>query len=65
MIGGDYNELDVSDGREANVLYYFLRHGFPPGHEASSPVVLENLKRYCTLDTEAMVRIVEQLRALS
>jgi hypothetical protein len=64
MIGEDYAGLEVSDGREANVLYYFLRHGFPPGHEMAPRAVLENLTRYCALDTEAMVRIVAHLRGL-
>lgn len=64
MIGEDYAGLEVSDGREANVLYYFLRHGFPPGHETAPQAVLESLERYCALDTEAMVRIVAHLRGL-
>jgi hypothetical protein len=64
MIGGDYGELEVADGRDANVLYYFLRHGFPAGQELDGEAVLEDLKRYCSLDTEALVHIVETLSLL-
>jgi hypothetical protein len=64
MIGGDYGELEVADGRDANVLCYFLRHGFPAGQELDGEVVLEDLKRYCSLDTEALVHIVETLSLL-
>ncbi len=61
MIGGEYGNLEVADGRDANVLYYFLRHGFPAGQELDDGAVLEDLKRYCSLDTEALVHIVESL----
>ncbi|NBF40354.1 MAG: DUF2779 domain-containing protein [Spirochaetes bacterium] len=64
MIGGEYGELEVADGRDANVLYYFLRHGFPDGQELDGEVVLEDLKRYCSLDTEALFHIVEYLWSL-
>lgn len=64
MIGSDYAELEVADGRDANVLYYFLRHGFPAGQELDGEAVLEDLKRYCSLDTEALVHIVETLSLL-
>lgn len=64
MIGGDYGDLEVADGRDANVLYYFLRHGFPAGQELDGETVLEDLKRYCSLDTEALVHIVENLSSL-
>ncbi len=64
MIGGDYGNLEVADGRDANVLYYFLTHGFPAGQELDDEAVLEDLKRYCSLDTEALVHIVECLSSL-
>ncbi|MFO7781382.1 MAG: DUF2779 domain-containing protein [Spirochaetia bacterium] len=64
MIGGEYGDLEVADGRDANVLYYFLRHGFPAGQELTADAVLEDLKRYCSLDTEALVHIVGNLSLL-
>ncbi|MFP4567120.1 MAG: DUF2779 domain-containing protein, partial [Spirochaetaceae bacterium] len=62
MIGGEYGDLEVADGRDANALYYFLRHGPPPGLELDGEAVLDDLRRYCSLDTEALVHIVEKLR---
>jgi hypothetical protein len=62
LVGSDYEDLEVADGRAANVLYYFLRHGFPAGQERDSGEVLEQLERYCSLDTAAMIEIVRALR---
>jgi hypothetical protein len=64
IVGDEYGNLEVADGRDANVLYYFLRYGFPEGHDARPEIVLESLERYCSLDTEAMLRIVEKLRSV-
>jgi len=64
MIGGDYGDLEVADGRDANVLYYFLRHGFPPGQEIDGEAALGDLMRYCALDTKALVHIVEHLSSI-
>jgi hypothetical protein len=64
MIGGDYRDLEVADGRDANVLYYFLRHGFPAGEEIDGEAALEDLMRYCALDSKALVHIVEHLSSV-
>lgn len=64
VAGEDYDALFISDGRQANVYYYFLRHGFPMAHDLDPSQVLEELKRYCSQDTEAMVRIVDHLKEI-
>lgn len=64
LVGSGYGDLDVSDGRDANVLYYFLIHGFPAGHDADPQRVLADLKRYCSRDTEALVAVLEKLQSV-
>lgn len=69
LVGTAYEDLEVADGRAANVFYYFLRYGFPEGHEPSSNGfgpssggLLEKLEHYCSLDTAAMIEIVRALQ---
>ncbi|MFP4703470.1 MAG: DUF2779 domain-containing protein [Spirochaetaceae bacterium] len=64
LVDEGYASLGVSDGRDANALYYFLRYGFPAALEVDEGEVLERLKRYCSFDTGAMVAVFRRLCAL-
>lgn len=66
----NYSELAVKDGYTANLAYRYLRSIPPEGSAAvsSTPVSLDlltnNLVEYCTMDTLAMVRIMNELRSI-
>jgi hypothetical protein len=57
-----HSNLDVSDGLHARRLWTetFLKGE----HEGSEEQILEELSKYCTLDTYAMVRIYQLLRKI-
>lgn len=65
----DYSDLVVKDGYTANFAYRYLmsatgdtwNEGSPAG---SSAALTDDLVRYCTMDTLAMVRIMNQLRSI-
>jgi len=53
MTGKGYDDLEISDGTTASIM--FLKDG-------SNQKVREDLLKYCKLDTEAMVWMIEELR---
>ena len=58
-----YKEMDVSDGLKARRLWTetVLGGKYPEQREK----IIDDLSKYCTLDTFAMVRILEELRKTS
>ena len=59
-----YDDLDIADGGNASLQYFYSVHGLN-GKQASSEEVKkirENLLKYCGLDTEAMIWILDVLR---
>lgn len=59
FIGNDYSKLEIQEGGNASRLYLdFLKSGL---NEKEKNVLLNNLKKYCELDTLAMVKLLELL----
>ncbi len=69
LTGEDYSDLVVKDGYTANFAYRYLA-GMAEDTAAddaaavSSAALTDNLVRYCTMDTLAMVKIMEELRSI-
>jgi hypothetical protein len=55
-----YKELNVSDGLLARRMW--TQTILEGKNREKRPVIMDDLSRYCTLDTLAMVRILEELR---
>lgn len=61
LTGSHYEDMDV--GGE-DVGYEFIRITFGEMDEDEAQAVRDTLKKYCKLDTEGMIHIVEELRRL-
>ena len=62
VTGADYEHLEIADGREASLTWYYDYRGV-----AASPrreKVAEALSKYCALDTLALVDIVRRLEEI-
>ena len=57
IVGKDYSKLEISDGDTASLSYLSMIY-------ADNGDCRKDLLKYCKLDTEAMVWIVEKLRGL-
>lgn len=60
MTGKGYEEMEIADGECASIAYLDMNFG-----KMTAPArkkIRENLLKYCCLDTEAMVWIVEKMR---
>ncbi|MBU4348310.1 DUF2779 domain-containing protein [Patescibacteria group bacterium] len=62
FIGKDYSALDISEGMDAS--YSFMEIMFGDVSDSVKAKVREDLLKYCALDTEAMVWIVEKLEKI-
>jgi len=62
ITGKDYKHLDIAGGEMASVCYF--ESVFGDLKKAEIKKVREDLLKYCCLDTEAMVWIVDELRKL-
>ncbi|MBR9683187.1 DUF2779 domain-containing protein [Candidatus Woesearchaeota archaeon] len=60
ITGKDYSKLDIADGDTACLSYLNMIYGDNKGDKK----VRKDLLKYCKLDTEAMVWIVEELKKL-
>ncbi len=62
VTGADYEHLEIADGREASLTWYYDYRGLPasPGREK----VANALREYCALDTLALVDIVRRLEEI-
>jgi hypothetical protein len=59
---GGYDDLEIKQGGQASLEG--LRVHFGTANDAERQQVRRNLERYCGLDTEGMIWIVDELRRL-
>ena len=65
MTGMTYKGMEISNGAEASIRYAYITHGKIDGTKAKRDEikkVRDDLKEYCELDTEAMIKIMEKLK---
>jgi CRISPR/Cas system-associated exonuclease Cas4 (RecB family) len=60
LTGKGYNELDISDGQVASIAFQAVTYGNVSEEERNK--VRSDLEKYCGLDTEGMIWIVDSLR---
>jgi hypothetical protein len=63
VTGKGYEELSIGDGMEASAAYARMMYGSATEEEITR--VRADLTEYCKLDTEAMIRVVDELRMLA
>lgn len=63
LTGISYDQLNISNGQIASLMYYQATYGDGTAAETKAQLY-EDLLEYCGQDTEGMVRIVEELRSL-
>jgi len=64
LTGKSYEDLEITQGGDASLDYFWITHGLPFRKKATEKdiaKVRKNLLEYCCLDTEGMVWIVEKL----
>lgn len=67
IAGKSYDELEITDGEIASLRYLYITHGSIEGKCASSEEIKktrEDLKKYCELDTKAMLLILNKLKEI-
>ena len=60
-----YKGMEIANGTQASIKYAYITHGNIKGNKASkedAKKVRDDLKKYCALDTEAMIQILEKLK---
>ena len=60
-----YKGMEIAEGRTASLKYLYITHGAYDGTRATpeeARKIREDLEKYCCLDTEGMVWIVDELR---
>ncbi len=62
LTGVDYYDLEIANGREASLAWYYDYRGVPPSPRREK--VAEALREYCALDTLALVDIVRRLEEI-
>lgn len=62
LTGKSYEGMDISNGGDASLNYLYITHGKAGKEEVLK--VRKDLEKYCGLDTEGMVWIVEKLREI-
>jgi len=62
LTGRGYDGMEISEGNEASIKFYTVTYGMPTEEERNK--VRADLEKYCALDTEGMIWIVERLREL-
>jgi len=60
VTGQGYKELDIADGALAGIAYLRVLYGKASKEERTK--VFQDLEKYCALDTEGMIWIVDFLR---
>ena len=60
LTGKGYNDLDISDGQAASIAFQAVTYGNVSEEERNK--VRSDLEKYCGLDTEGMIWIVDSLR---
>ncbi len=62
LTGESYDGMEISDGGEASIKFYTITYGEATEEERKK--VRTDLEKYCALDTEGMIWIVDKLREL-
>ena len=62
VTGKGYEGLDIADGKLASILFEKVTYNEAPDEERFT--VRSDLEKYCALDTEGMIWIVDKLRML-
>ncbi len=63
LTGKSYEGMDISNGGDASLNYLYITHGKAGKEEVLK--VRKDLEKYCSLDTEGMVWILEKLREIT
>jgi len=63
VTGIDYKDLPVNNGTDASILFYKVITGAVTPEEAG--IIRQRLGEYCKLDTEGMVKIVQELKKIA
>jgi hypothetical protein len=61
-----YKGMEIANGAQASIRYAYITHGKIDGTKAKREEikkVRDDLKKYCQLDTEAMIEVMEKLKA--
>ncbi len=62
LTGKDYRNLDIADGEAATTAFLNMTFGDTPNEQ--KPKIRADLEKYCAMDTEAMILIVNELKKL-
>jgi len=62
LTGKSYDGMEISEGGEASIKFYTVTYGVATEEERNK--VRADLEKYCGLDTEGMMWIVDRLREL-
>lgn len=65
MTNMSYKGMEIANGGQASMRYAYITHGDINGKKASKEEiqkVRDDLKKYCELDTEAMIRVLDKLK---
>ncbi|MEK6859370.1 MAG: DUF2779 domain-containing protein, partial [Nanoarchaeota archaeon] len=65
MTNMTYKRMEIANGAQASIRYAYITHGDIDGKKAKKEEikkVREDLKKYCGLDTEAMILVLNKLR---
>jgi hypothetical protein len=62
MTGRTYEEMEIAGGGDASALFLSIALGNLS--ESEKRKIRENLERYCALDTEAMILVIDELKKL-
>jgi hypothetical protein len=60
-----YKGMEIANGAEASIRYAYITHGKIDGTKAKREEikkVRDDLKKYCKLDTEAMIQVMDKLK---
>ncbi|MFC2073068.1 DUF2779 domain-containing protein, partial [Chloroflexota bacterium] len=59
LTGKGYDGMEISEGNEASIKFYTVTYGEATEEERNQ--VRTDLEKYCALDTEGMIWIIERL----
>ena len=65
MTDMSYKGMEIANGAQASIRYAYIIHGDIKGNKANEEEVLkvrQDLEKYCALDTEAMIQVLEKLK---
>jgi len=62
LTGKGYDGMEISEGNEASIKFYTITYGMTTEEERNK--VRADMEKYCALDTEGMIWIVERLHEM-